>query len=439
MNGPDEKSLKTEYDLVIVGAGPAGLNAALYAAKAGIRDVLIVEKDVSPGGLLSQCIHCGFGGDHMELTGPEYKMHLLDKLEKTGIKILTHTAVDEIDEGSVIITGPECGRRKMDFKVLIYAAGCRENNAWASGLAGTRPSGVFTAGQAQHMINIKGYDIGNEFVILGSGDVGMILARRLALKGKNVKAVLERSKTPGGLPRNRMICLEEFRIPVITGAYAKEIHGMPRIDGITYEDDEGNEHSISCDTLIISTGLIPDRQLLYSGIPANVILCGNARQIYGNVRLIEESAKNAVNEALEILEGRDARPADYPDEARGYEEKVRCGRTLSENERVCLYCFDGCILDLESGKGAKCPKGEAFIQEERAGRRRYLSAQMKCGSGFITVRTSLPIGVSRSAEIMNRIEEMTVNGPVKAGDVVISDPGDWGADIISCVDLPDRT
>ncbi len=267
----------SQIDLVVIGSGPAGLAAAVRAKEMGIRDLVVFERDERPGGILQQCIHTGFGLEEFEedLTGPEYANRYARKAQALGVDISLKTTVLEMDGDRVLTTANERGLRKYNCKAIILAMGCRERPRGAVGIAGTRPAGVFTAGQAQRLINVDGYMPGKRVVILGSGDIGMIMARRLTLEGAEVRAVVEILHYPGGLMRNVVQCLHDFDIPLLLGHTVSEIHGERRVTAVTLarvdsggEPVKESERTIECDTLLLSVGLIPENELSrMAGVP----------------------------------------------------------------------------------------------------------------------------------------------------------------------------
>ena len=258
-------------DLAIIGSGPAGLAAAVKAKQLGIKDVVVFERDERPGGILPQCIHNGFGLQKFkeELTGPEYANRYIQMAADHYVDIEVDTMVLDIDKNRTLTAVSEFGGlRNYQCKSIILAMGCRERPRGAIGIPGTRPAGVFTAGQAQHMVNIEGYMPGETAVIQGSGDVGLIMARRLTLEGAEVKAVTEIQPYTSGLIRNEVQCLHDFDIPLLLGHTVAEIHGDKRVEGVTVTEVDagwnpvaGTEKFIECDTLLLSVGLIPENEL----------------------------------------------------------------------------------------------------------------------------------------------------------------------------------
>lgn len=261
----------THIDLAIIGAGPAGLAAAVEAKRLGVKDLVVFERDERPGGILRQCIHAGFGLEKFneELTGPEYANRYVKMAESMGIDISLDTTVLDIDKNRTLtVVSEQGGLRQVACKSVILAMGCRERPRGALGIPGTRPAGVFTAGHAQRLINVEGYMPGRTVVVLGSGDIGLIMARRLTLEGARVKAVAEILPYASGLIRNVVQCLQDFAIPLLLRHTVAEIHGDKRVEGVTLVqvDDqwnpvEGSEQFIECDTLLLSVGLIPENEL----------------------------------------------------------------------------------------------------------------------------------------------------------------------------------
>jgi len=256
--------------IVIIGAGPAGLAAACALYKLGERDILLLEREKKPGGILRQCIHDGFGLTRFQesLSGPEYAARFIREAEEYGIEIETGTTVVELGKDRTVTAVSAAGMTKYRAGAVILAMGCRERTRGALAIPGRRPAGVWTAGVAQTYINLKNIMVGREVVILGSGDIGMIMARRLTLEGAHVKGVYEILPYASGLPRNVEQCLNDYGIPLHLQHTVTEIHGKDRLEAVTVSrvDEQrnpipGTEEKISCDTLILSVGLIPENEL----------------------------------------------------------------------------------------------------------------------------------------------------------------------------------
>ena len=260
-------------DVAVIGAGPAGLAAAISAKRNGADKVVVIERDVRAGGILQQCIHAGFGLQYFgqELTGPEYAEKFLDMASEEGIELILDTTALEFRE-KVLVCANKQGIAHISFGAAVLAMGCRERTRANLVIPGSRPSGIYTAGSAQKLINLYGHKIGKKVVILGSGDIGMIMARRLSLEGAKVEAVVELMPFLAGLQRNKVQCLDDFDIPLLLSHTVVDITGVDRLESVTIAPVDENKQPVmekakvvACDTLLLSVGLIPENELSRSG------------------------------------------------------------------------------------------------------------------------------------------------------------------------------
>lgn len=293
-----------KYELFIVGAGAAGMSAAISAWKAGSRRILVADREERPGGILPQCIHHGFGISSFgeEMTGPEYARRIWTEFEKTGAELCLGTTVLSVDCDRTAVLSSSSGFRRIAFDKMILAAGCRERTIGPLTVSGTRPAGIFTAGQAQEMINMRGLDPGREVVVIGSGDLGMIMARRFTLEGAHVIAVIEKETHYGGMARNYHRCIEEYSIPLICSAELMCVHGEERVNAVTVRHhNTGEEETIPCDTLITALGLIPERSLVAKlGAPEWLRLCGNCSRVHDIVDSAADEGSRVGKELTEM-------------------------------------------------------------------------------------------------------------------------------------------
>ncbi len=358
----------TQYDLLVIGGGPAGMAAALSGRRHGLRKVLLAERANTLGGILNQCVHTGFGlicfGE--ELTGRDYAERFRQQVDASDIDVLTGTAVISLRrDGAAVLSGGASGLTEIEARSVILATGCRERPAGALPITGTRPSGIFTAGMAQKMINLGGYDIGNTFVVLGSGDVGMIVARQLRQLGRNVAAVLEKEAACGGLERNRINCLEQYDIPLRTRCTVGAVHGTGRITGVTVRDHAaGREEFMACDTLITSVGLIPERELSEEAaaggpLPEWLFLCGNACYVHDLVDEVTlEGERVGKAAAAYVLHGLKQNAGAACPERAGND---------SADKIICVACPKGCALTkTEDGwSGAVCGRRDPIPSKKQ--------------------------------------------------------------------------
>ncbi|MDE6388488.1 MAG: NAD(P)/FAD-dependent oxidoreductase [Lachnospiraceae bacterium] len=342
------------YDIVIIGGGPAGLAAAVSAKQSGIDSILILERDKELGGILNQCIHNGFGLHTFkeELTGPEYAERFIVQVKELGIEYRLHTMVLDIrSDKTVSAMNSEDGLFEIQAKAVILAMGCRERARGALNIPGYRPAGIYSAGTAQRLVNMEGYMPGREVVILGSGDIGLIMARRMTLEGAKVKVVAELMPYSGGLKRNIVQCLDDYGIPLKLSHTVVDIKGKERVEGVTLAQvDEkskpipGTEEFYSCDTLLLSVGLIPENEIsrgmgvemnpVTSGPKVNesletnlegVFACGNVLHVHDLVDFVSEEAAAA---------GRNA--AAYVKETVNTSEEREIGLVATEGVRYTV-------------------------------------------------------------------------------------------------------
>ncbi|MCH3942833.1 MAG: NAD(P)/FAD-dependent oxidoreductase [Atopobiaceae bacterium] len=322
-----------QVDVVIVGGGPAGLAAAASAREAGCESILILERDAELGGILNQCIHNGFGLHRFkeELTGPEYADRFARKVRELGIPYRLNTMVMDISRDRIVTAmNREDGMFQVKAGAVVLAMGCRERPRGALNIPGYRPAGIFTAGTAQRLVNIEGYMPGREVVILGSGDIGLIMARRMTLEGAKVKVVAELMPYSGGLKRNIVQCLDDYGIPLKLSHTVVDVEGKERVSAVTIAEVgpdrrpvPGTEERYTCDTLLLSCGLIPENELsracgveispitngpvvnesLETSIPG-VFACGNVLHVHDLVDFVSEEAEGAGRRAADFVQGR---------------------------------------------------------------------------------------------------------------------------------------
>lgn len=347
------------YEIVIVGGGPAGLAAALSARREGIEKILILERDSELGGILNQCIHNGFGLHTFkeELTGPEYAWRFIEKAEEEKIEYKLNTMVMDVSAERVITAvNREDGMFQIQADAVILAMGCRERPRGALNIPGFRPAGIYSAGTAQRLVNIEGYMPGKEVVILGSGDIGLIMARRMTLEGAKVKVVAELMPYSGGLKRNIVQCLDDFGIPLKLSHTVVGIEGRDRVSAVTIaETDEnrkpvpGTEERYTCDTLLLSCGLIPENELsvkagiklspitggpvvkdnLETSVPG-IFACGNVLHVHDLVDYVSEEAAKAGKSAAEYV-----RAGNSPSSGHTVQLKAEAGVRYTVPFAVC--------------------------------------------------------------------------------------------------------
>lgn len=437
-------------DVLIIGGGPGGLAAACAAKKEGAGTVIVLERDKKAGGILNQCIHDGFGliRYNTALTGPEYADRAICEAKEAGAEILTSRHVIDIRKNASeeydVSAYTKDGIEEYHAKTIILATGCRERTRGNISIPGSRPAGVYTAGVAQNLINVRNVMIGKRVVILGSGDIGLIMARRLTLEGADVLAVAEIMPEPAGLARNVSQCVYEFDIPLYVKTTVSRIIGKHKLEAVELSDLDddgkvipGTARRIDCDALVLSVGLIPENEVAQTvGVklmPNNavdtdqylqtsvsgVFSCGNSRHVMDLADYVSEQGEMAGRNAVHLIKGEPMNSWN--------EEKSNCMKKgFPEEETVtCTICPNGCQVKRDGATGGysgnQCPRGAEFAEQERTVPTRTVTTTVRISGGkceLLPVRTAAVVGKSEVQKVVEQLKDMKAEKTVNIGDEV---------------------
>ena len=433
-------------DLVVIGSGAAGMAAAIEAKKNGVDDILILEKDERLGGILNQCIHNGFGLTEFkeELTGPEYLQRFVDQVKELQIPYKLNSQVIDLSKDKVVTySNKEDGLVKLQAKAIVMATGCRERTRGNISIPGSRPAGVFTAGVAQNLVNVRNVMIGKRVVILGSGDIGLIMARRLTYEGANVLAIAEIMPEPTGLARNIEQCVYEFGIPLYVKTTVSKIIGKKKLEAVELSKlDEkgkvipGTEQRIDCDALVLSVGLIPENEVaqaagvklfpnnavdtdrfLQTSVPG-IFSCGNSRHVMDLADYVSEQGEMAGRNAFRYVCGSEMESWD--------EEKSNCMKKgfPEKGSTTCTVCPNGCQVrwdpETDTYSGNRCRRGMIFAMQECTDPVRTVTStvRVKDSRALVPVKSEAPVRRADVRRLVSDLKNVTVPADVRPGDVV---------------------